>query len=447
VRWLRRACLLSGGLCLSLGVAGAGLWMPAARADAPFGSGFTSFSLAATAPGMQVTYNFPGAQPSPQAEGEVPQSLAELQSGPQGYALSSVAWPGPLVANTGSTAQLLNLGLPSSTNNAADPVRAEARTGTGPPTVTNSSYPGTSMTATATPDDVEADATIAGANGPAPQTRTGNTETDSVSQLTGPAMAAATAHSVVQKVSLAGGVVTIGSVSSTATATSNGTKASASGGTIVNDLQIGGQPAYVDQSGIHLGQSGPSAPVNSIASAIANQALTGAGMKFAVSRPSTQVQGAQVTYNAGNLVFYWAPPGDTHGDAFSVTLGGASVIVGATPSFAVPAPASSAGGPTGGGGSGAIVPVGGSPPLAATSLPGGGALPATPGALSAPSPLTTPGLLPTLATRTAPLPGGLPPFLVILVILGSGLIAFGARRIPDRLLEQPSTVCTLGGQS
>jgi hypothetical protein len=417
--------------------------MPAARADAPLGSGFSTFSLTATAPGMQIAYKFPGAQPSPQAEGEVPQSVAQLHAGPQGYALSSVVWPGPLVANTGSTTQLLNLGLPSSTSDTGDPVRAEARTGTGPPTVTNTSYPGASMTATATPGHVEADATVAGANGPVPHTRSGNTETDSVSKLTGPATAIAIAHSIVQDVSFAGGVVTMGSVSSTATATTDGTRATARGGTIVTDLRIGGQPAYVDQTGVHLGQSGPGAPANSIAAAIANQALTGTGIKLAVSQPSTHVQGAQVTYDAGNFVAFWAPPGDTHGDTFTVTFGGASVMVGASPSFAGPSVAPGTGGATGGG---AAVGVG-VPGFGSTSPSGGGTSPpATPNSVSAPPLVGGPAALPVVARRSPALPGGLPPIVVILVVFGSGLIALGLRRLPDRVLETPSTVCTLGMQ-
>ena len=51
--------------------------------------------------------------------------------------------------------------------------------------------------------------------------------------------------------------------------------------------------------------------------------------------------------------------------------------------------------------------------------------------------------------RSAPLrlPRGLAPELPVLVLLGSALIAFGLRKLPDRVLEAPSTTCPLGGQS
>jgi hypothetical protein len=78
---------------------------------------------------------------------------------------------------------------------------------------------------------------------------------------------------------------------------------------------------------------------------------------------------------------------------------------------------------------------------------GGGSTPTTPAGLSAPPLAAAPAVLPASASRRLALPGGLPPILVMLVILGSGLIAAGLRRLPDRVLQEPSTVCTLGGQS
>lgn len=436
----RRLLVSAGVLCLGLAGAGVATNVGPAGADAPPGSGFLSFGLTATAPGSQFTYDYPGATPSPQAEGEVPQSIAQLQGGPQGYALATLAWPGPLAANAGSTSQLLNLGLPSSvSDNANDPVRAEARTGSGPPSVTNNSYPGVSMTATATGTKVDSDATMAGFNGPAPQSGSGNTETHSVTELTGPSSAVATASSVVHNIKLAGGVVTISSVTSNATGTTDGNRASGTGGTTVSGLVIGGQPAYVDQQGVHLGQGGPGAPVNSVASTIANQALQGAGMKIAVSQPVTRVQGAQVTYDAGNLVVYWAPPGDTHGDTFTATFGGASVTATASPGFTLPTALTlpSAAAPLDTGSSTAA--------LAAPELPLSTGAPAAPAA-TAPSPAAPAPVVPLATARpAAALPRGLSPVLPVLAVLGALLMAAGLRRLPDRVLAG-STPCPDGGR-
>src|SRR5438445_7018834 len=140
------ACLSSGLLCLAAAGVGLGIGAGPARADDGPGSGFGSFSLLATAPGTQWTYDFPTANGHPQFEAEVPHSVAQLQSGPQGYGLATLAWPGALAGNAGTTSQLVNLPVPPDyAGNLNDPVRAEARTGTGPPTVTNNPYPGLVM--------------------------------------------------------------------------------------------------------------------------------------------------------------------------------------------------------------------------------------------------------------------------------------------------------------
>lgn len=434
------ACLLLAGVDVVGGVRNA-------HADATPGSGFGSFSISATAPGFQASEDRLAAAAHPEGEGEIPESIAQLQTGPQGYALSSVAWPGPLVANAGSTAQLLNLGLPSSTTeNLNEPIRAEARTGSGPPTVTNNAYPGTTMTASAAADDVEADATTAGAAGPAPQTKSGNTETSSSAKLTGPTGAEATATSTVQHVSLAGGVVTIGSVRSSAKAGSVAFKPYTSGGTTVFDLRVGGQPAYLDETGLHLGSSGPGVPVNAIASQLAQQALAGAGMKVAVSQPTTHTDGSRVSFDAGNVVFFWSPP-NSQGETFTATFGGASAAVTATQGFGTGALPDAATSATGGGSAPAAVtpdaagPVPSSGPALLAS-PVGPALP-TKGRGSSP----TVRLSPALAAAPLRLPRGLAPALPVLVLLGSALIAFGLRRLPDRVLEAPATTCPLGGQS
>ena len=442
----RRSVVGAGIACLLLAGADVAGGVGNAHADATPGSGFGAFSIAATAPGFQASEDRLAAASHPEGEGEIPESIAQLQTGPQGYALSSVAWPGPLVANAGSTAQLLNLGLPSSTTeNLNEPVRAEARTGSGPPTVTNNAYPGTTMTASAAADDVEADATTAGAAGPAPATRSGNTETSSSAKLTGPAGAEAVATSTVQHVSLAGGVVTIGSVTSSAKASVANFKGTGSGGTTVFDVRVGGQPAYLDQRGLHLGSNGPGVPVNAIASQLAQQALSGAGMKVAVSQPAIHTDGSRVSVDAGNVVFFWSPP-NSQGETFTATFGGASAAVAASPGFgsgAVPDAATSA---TGGGSEPAAVTpntasaVSSSGPASSSSPVG--AVPTRTGRASSPSAR----LSPARAAAPLRLPRGLAPAWPVLVVLGSALIAFGLRRLPDRVLETPATTCPLGGQ-
>lgn len=453
-RRLRRGLAVSGVVLVAAGAAVMGLAAPARAAGLP-GSALGAFSVVSTSPGVQFTYDNPGASAHPQAEGEVPETVAQLQSGPQGYALSSVAWPGALVANAGTTSQLLNLPVPASAASSLnEPIRAEARTGSGDQTVTNNSYPGSVMTATARDDHVSADATVGTTSGPLPQSGSGDTESRSTVDVTGPSSVAGTAYSMAKDVVLAGGVVRITSVTSQASVTSFVTGSTGTASTQLTGLTIAGQPAYVDQDGLHLGQSGPGAPVNTIANAIAQQAVTSAGMKVAVSRPTINRQGSTVSVDAGNVVFYFAPPNDSNGDTFTATFGGASITASTSSGFGssgqvldVP-PASF--------GSGSSSPV----PVAATDA-SAAAVPASPGASGPAASASATPVAPAMAERGTPptsagslgatrlsstvaLPHGISPFGPVLVGLGSLLIAGALRRLPDRLLEESSAHCIIG---
>src|SRR5207247_60075 len=70
----------------------------------------------------------------------------------------------------------------------------------------------------------------------------------------------ATATSTVHDVNLAGGAVKIGSVISTAQASSNGTKSTTSGSTVVTDKTVAGQRAHFRPTGLHSASA--SQPVN-----------------------------------------------------------------------------------------------------------------------------------------------------------------------------------------
>lgn len=315
------------------------------------------------------------------------------------------------------------------------PVRAEARTG-GPPKVTNTSFPGTSMTATATGDAVTAEATVSNRT-VLPGGTLGNSAGRSSTVLTGAKLATATAHSEVQDVSLAG-VVTIRSVVSDAVATTDGTRATASGRTVASGIEIAGVPVTIDERGVTV--NGQNAPLNTAATALVNTAISGAGMTIAVSQPSGKPDGASVTYDAGSLVFVWRQSADM---TMTAVLGGASVSVASTPAFSFRSP-----------------PVGGSTPLPpapvapGTSVPGV-TVPGTPGVpgtgTSGPAPVAggpVPGPVVaepvpvTVASRLG-LPDGVSPVVVALGLAGAGLVAAGFRRLPDRVLQAPAVTCLL----
>ena len=413
----------------------------AQAADDP-GSGLGSFNLAAAAPAVQVRYFDPDncsarAAGTGGCEGVVPETVSTLRNGPIGFGESSIAWPGVLAANLGSVLLAANPNVPPQAAAASYPVRAEARTGAGPDTVTNNDVPGAKMTATAKDDVVSASADVAQASS-TPVGDFGNSSSSTSVKLTGPAQAVAHAASRVSDLKLAGGQLTIGSVTSTVDATTNGVKATATGKTVVNDVRIGGVPVTIDDKGVTV--QGQNAAANSVANQVVNTIVSNMGMTFAVSQPSGKPEGGKIVYDAGSLVISWAPDGGAHN--FLTVLGGASVSLAAVPAGDYSFGSDFAAAPATSGGSGSVA----GPALAPASggsgaAPVGGAsLPAGPDVAAAPQ--SAGGA--TLAGSGIPLPSAPSPAYLVLGLLGAGLLLAGMRQLPDRVLEAKATTCLLG---
>ncbi|MEO6204999.1 MAG: hypothetical protein ABIO67_06415 [Mycobacteriales bacterium] len=400
------------------------------------GSGFGSFNLAANAPVEQMRFNDGDKCGGTQAgsggcEGVIPQTVSTLRNGPIGYALSAVVWPGDLAGNIGSI--VVVAGGPAQATTLNTPVRAESRTGSGPGTVTNKDYPGMTMVASATDNVVSASADIAESKSSQGGDFHHSTSRTKVA-VTGPTTAIAEAYSHADGISLAGGVVTIGSVTSNVKGTTDGVKATATGSTVVNDVRIAGVPVTVDERGVTVKDS--NAPLNKAAADAVNAAVSAAGMSVAISQPSEQREGGSVAYTAGSLIFAWKTSGGTatailggaslqlaavRGGGFQPDLGDATSLTPAQP------PAVS---------SGVTPPLAGSgfePPPQAGSVP----------PPDAPT-VAAPAVVPVLAARRSPLPGAPSPAYAVLGLAGVGLLAAGMRQLPDRLLEARDNDCLLG---
>ena len=357
-----------------------------------------AYELRAEARAIQVFQDDPVGN-ARNAEGQVPEARANLNTGPVGYGLASVAWPGPLAANAGSLILVASADAPPEVTALNYPVRAESRTGQNPPTTTYTQVPGVSLTSTAKPDLVSADASVAntladtGTFGPA--RASGKTSLSGSSGI-------AESFNVVNDVVLGGGVVTIQSVRSAAMATTDGTKSGGKASTTVVGLAIGGQPATIDESGLRIGDS--SQPLNEAANAAARQALADAGMDIVLSAPTKEVKGAAATLTAGSLVVVWKPSDSA---LFSVVLGGAQAAVKGAPGTdddagsltGISAGSGAIGGETAATGSGGSARAG-----ISDSLGGGGALTGVAGGAGA---LTNTGAVgdaaaPGVAIATAP---------------------------------------------
>lgn len=442
-------CIATGAVALL-----AALVLPATatavEAPAEAGSGFSSYNLAANAPAVQVRFadndNCAGrAGGTAGCEGVIPETVSTLRNGPIGYALSAVVWPGTLAGNLGSLILAANPNAPSQASMLNSPVRAESRTGAGPDTVTNSSYPGTTMVATAKDDAVAAKADVASSSSN-PAGTFGNTTSSTLVKLTGAAQAVGTAFSRADDVSLAGGQMTIGSVTSTVEATTDGKKATAKGRTLVNDVRIAGVPVTIDDRGITV--QGQNNPANATAASAVNTVVSNLGMRVALSQPDGKPEGGKVTYSAGSLIISWAPPG-SEGRTFTVIFGGATVSLVAAPEGAgldfsfdtgTTTPFEPAGGTTTGSTPGGTVlaPVseGGT---AGTDPSEGGPVPTSPEVAGDDGSLQA-----SLAGGQVPLPGPASPAYLVVGLFGAGLVLAGMRQLPDRLLEARASTCVLG---
>ena len=434
--------------CIATGALGlvASVLLPVAAsaqgvvAAAEPGSGFGSFNLSAAAPGVQVRFDDGGNCSARNAgtggcEGVIPETVSTLRNGPIGYGLSAVVWPGVLAGNVGSVILAANSSAPNEVTMLNSPVRAEARTGSGPDTVTNSQYPGTTMVATAKDDIVTTRADVASSQS-APVGTFGHTTSASSVKLTGAAMAVADASSRVDDISLAGGQITIGSVSSVVQGTTDGAKATGKGKTVVNDVRIAGVPVTIDDRGITVQDQNN--PVNATAAAAVNQVVTNMGMTVAVSQPSGKPEGGKIVYNAGSLVMSWK----TDGGTFTVIFGGAAVALAAVTGDALNFNLDLDTAPVDSGGFTPAAPTGsaGAPVTGGLSAPGpvtgGGAAPA----VAAPEQALTP----TLAGQGVPLPGPPSPAYLVLGLFGATLLLAGMRQLPDRVLEARVSSCLLG---
>lgn len=374
--------------------------------------------------------------------GTIPKAQSNLQTGPVGIGLASLAWPGPLAANGGTLLLVLQPGcsapaptplcpLPPEAKQLDYPVRAEARTGQDPPETTYDQVPGTSLKATATAEEVTADALVQDATA---ETGTfGPTQSHSASRLTD-AGGAVEASSSVEDIDL-GGVITIESVRSTALATTDGATSDGKASTVVTGMTIGGQPATVGENGVTIGEQGQ--PANAVANQIAQQALADGGFEIYLSAPQKEVEGATASVTSGSLIITQTSESGTTG----IIIGQAKASVTGAPGFDVggglvePAPVDPGGFDSGSGGTGSFDT--GAIDTGSFDVP-----PAAPAEVPVDA-----GTGDQVAFQPAGVVGGRPvtTAAVILAILGAGLFAIGMRRLSAGVLAgtTAAAVCPL----
>ena len=461
-RWRRRASagLVAAGIA-TMGAGGAGI-VTAHAAGEP-GSGLGSIDIAVSATGLRAPFFSHSGE---DVEGEAP--IAQVQMGSFGtsHALTSVFWPGDTGGHGGDTLKLLaGSCVPPNPSNTVpipipvplpdlpcvvqqpnlgddvyermnDPYKAEAQSGTGDPTVTQSGQ-GVEMSATATTTHASAATNMAGGKLPGLGDTLGATAVASNVALKGPNTAVIDAVSSMRDIKLGGGVIKIASVQSIAHAVSDGKAASGHAATIVNGMKINGVPVTVDNKGIHVQGKGQKLPSLSQL----NDGLAKAGFAIYVADPTKTIKGPAATLFSGQLIITQNNPGYTdsaNDSAIVMSFGGAGINADTSRGYVfkgtnVPPPPASAP-PAPAGNTGTTVSA---PP--ATSTGGTGDVPPPTVSDAPPS-----DQAPVLAAAQSKLPGGLAAGWVVVVLLGAGLIAAGLKRLPDQVLAAGGPACTLG---
>ncbi len=279
--------------------------------------GFTVSSLAEAFTAQYEQPNFP-LPATPSLEFDEGYAATTDNYGPSGTATASSLYPGQVVANAGPELALLVPGAPLPPA-PVWPVQAVSEY----PQAPNSGAtdePGVNMDSSSTADGNTASATLgddapeagsSGADSSAVAPSSSGNPLASSSAIFGIGNLSATSSSLAPSttangeasatdtgISILDGLITIGSVTSTATAISDGTTGKLTGSTQVQNMDVAGEAVTVNASGISAaGQSTPlSLPISSI-----NTILQELGITMSVSNATDQVSGSSASRTLDGL--------------------------------------------------------------------------------------------------------------------------------------------------
>jgi hypothetical protein len=309
---LAAALLLGGGASLLAGAVVGG----SAGADTSSLGGFTVSGLAEAYTAQYEQPNFP-LPATPTLEFDEGYAVTSDNYGPSGSATASTFYPGQVVANAGPQLALLVPGIPLPPA-PTWPIQAVTDYPQSPNTSTLDE-PGVNMDASSSPTGSTAtstvgdDASTAGASGTQTSQAppgTGN-PTASTSSLFGIAdasgtstssttdtAATATATATDSGISILGGFMNIGAVTSTASASSNGTTGTLSGSTVISNSTLAGEQVSIGASGIQA--AGKSAPLGLPISTL-NTILGELGITVAVTNATDTVSGPSASRTLDGL--------------------------------------------------------------------------------------------------------------------------------------------------
>jgi hypothetical protein len=260
---------------------GAGAGAEARAQEAPTGPTgeelFGSYTLEARGQGMRIRYEIEGMLPggSPIIDLGMPEALTRFTSGPIGYGVASLAYPGGVIVNLPSLAEQAGGG----SDVPPYPIKQEAFYPTGPTEAVDEQPGGTAQRVTSGPLGVDALASFPATVAP-PVLNVGSVRTAARSVIED-GKAVSRTRVVASDVALLGGVLTIDSVVTDLVAAHDGTAGAASGGTVANGVRFLGLDASLTEDGLVLQEAppveGPGEPLGGVLTPIvppAGQALS-----------------------------------------------------------------------------------------------------------------------------------------------------------------------------
>jgi hypothetical protein len=273
------------------------LWAPIFVVVAHVASGvgpadLPGFSMGTAATASRWFFESPslGIPAQPTGELDVAHAETTLKSGPAGYGLGSVMWPGQVAAALPS---FLQGEIESQSNGQFQspfgfpnyPVRAESFYPQGP-TSANTQAGTVFMTSDAAADRADASSSLnsfgfPGIGGAGSQSSLSSNGFDNDGAVS---MARAEADDI----SFAAGLVQIDSVISAVTARSDGERGTVAGATTVSGATVGGHPVTIDSSGVHAEDQGTGTAAQQ---QVINALLKNGGMSMATGETKDDVSG------------------------------------------------------------------------------------------------------------------------------------------------------------
>jgi hypothetical protein len=299
---------------------------PAARVGEDL---FGSYALEGHGQGVQVRYEIEGLLPggAPVLDLGLPEALARFESGPTGYGVASLAYPGGVIVNLPSLAAQGGAGdgVPPY------PIQSEAFFPSGPTEADGSQPGGTSQRVVTDELGVDSLATFPTTDA-SPAVRIGTVLTHARTRIEG-ATAVSRTRVVAEDVSVLGGVLTLDAVTTDLVAVHNGSSGTTSGGTRVTGLRFLGLDAAFTDEGLVLEEAppveGPGAPLGDILDPAVPAAASGLSpveQALADALRQARPQLDEVLAMAGVRVWL-AEPQSTVSDAGAATRRAAGLVV------------------------------------------------------------------------------------------------------------------------